>query len=242
LIFLLDLPTPRPDVKHLSHALAILFGGLKANPELVGNWSQSIISRLPVFEREGFLGTAGGEPIFEKEVAHLISHLSTGFLIARPPSEQILNHPFFWSSLKRLQFLVDSFEYINRISDAVVRTSFVGDFNAIKVKARDIKDVVPADFKADLESGIEASDKKDLFIHPFVLLRAIRNSRVHAFKVKGSNAMLTKLDNDLIRGLDLMITAFWPSFFIDAYKLMCSKNTQLPASFRKYTEKGYVME
>ncbi|GER34085.1 glutathione S-transferase family protein [Striga asiatica] len=54
------------------------FGGPNADPDLVGNGSQPIISGLPVFEREGILGTAGGEPIFEKEVAHLISHLSTG--------------------------------------------------------------------------------------------------------------------------------------------------------------------
>lgn len=111
------------------------------------------------------------------EARDLVSKMVAFHPVLRPSAKRVSNHPFFWSALKRLQFLLEFSDRIekttNERDEMIVRMLDSNACNAV-LKCSDWRNAIGSELQTDLRKfrTYRGESVRDL-------LRAVRNKKHH---------------------------------------------------------------
>ncbi|KAL3624928.1 hypothetical protein CASFOL_031596 [Castilleja foliolosa] len=177
------------------------------------------------------------------------------------------NHPIFWSSERRLNFLQDVSElckhYVNKQINAQGNAqgkaqgnakppepSIVGSLKNINLgdevtkAARGVSALLDYRVSVDLQISVYYRLKC-----PYILLNKIRNFKVHGL-ILGAQKDITSfpkgrylyqsLDRDILKGFDMYMSSIFPDFFMQVYEIAKRMiNVNDSEAFRKYLDLSF---
>lgn len=144
------------------------------------------------------------------EVRDLVSKMIAFHPTLRPQARRVANHPFFWSPLKRLQFLLE-------LSDRVEKTTDERDEMIVRMLDASAATVLRGDWRTRIGDELQADLRKFRSYRGESvrdLLRALRNKKHHYREMSDE---LRRHLGSLPEGFLTYFTSRFPRLLMHAY-------------------------